>query len=153
MALLNCPECYRQISNLAVSCPNCGFPIACHLEKQKAELLKTENQMHLLKNINSTDCIVKHDRLGLRARVHECLRLEELQVRKTDALIKELWQSYSSEVLHSGSANLPGSKDYIKDFFKWFRSETDIRSDTPEYKKIQARINRMFDSSYGQTKK
>jgi hypothetical protein len=78
MFQLNCPECYRQISDQAVSCPNCGFPIASHLEKQKAELLKTQTQIHLLKNINPTDCIVKHDRLGLRARVHECLRLEEL---------------------------------------------------------------------------
>lgn len=27
MALINCPECNRQISNFAKSCPHCGFPL------------------------------------------------------------------------------------------------------------------------------
>ena len=27
MALINCPECGREISDKAVSCPNCGYPI------------------------------------------------------------------------------------------------------------------------------
>lgn len=28
MALINCKECGKQISDLAAACPNCGFPIA-----------------------------------------------------------------------------------------------------------------------------
>lgn len=28
MALINCPECGKQVSDKAVSCPNCGCPIA-----------------------------------------------------------------------------------------------------------------------------
>lgn len=27
MSLINCPECNKQVSNKATSCPNCGFPI------------------------------------------------------------------------------------------------------------------------------
>lgn len=27
MALISCPECNKQISDKAISCPNCGFPI------------------------------------------------------------------------------------------------------------------------------
>ena len=27
MALINCPECKREISDMAESCPQCGFPI------------------------------------------------------------------------------------------------------------------------------
>lgn len=27
MALINCPECKKEISNKAESCPSCGFPI------------------------------------------------------------------------------------------------------------------------------
>ena len=28
MALINCPECEKQVSNIAATCPNCGAPIA-----------------------------------------------------------------------------------------------------------------------------
>jgi hypothetical protein len=28
MALINCPECQKEISNKATSCPNCGYPIS-----------------------------------------------------------------------------------------------------------------------------
>ena len=28
MALINCPECEKQVSDKAVSCPNCGYPIS-----------------------------------------------------------------------------------------------------------------------------
>ena len=27
MALINCPECKREISNSAINCPNCGTPV------------------------------------------------------------------------------------------------------------------------------
>lgn len=27
MALINCPECSRQVSEMAAQCPDCGFPI------------------------------------------------------------------------------------------------------------------------------
>ncbi len=28
MALIKCPECGRQVSDMAVACPDCGYPIA-----------------------------------------------------------------------------------------------------------------------------
>lgn len=28
MALINCPECNKEVSNKALSCPNCGYPIS-----------------------------------------------------------------------------------------------------------------------------
>ena len=39
MALINCPECEKQVSDLAVSCPNCGCPIA---KKEEYVLVKLE---------------------------------------------------------------------------------------------------------------
>ncbi|MDE6148644.1 MAG: ribosomal protein L7/L12 [Ruminococcus sp.] len=30
MSLINCPECNKQISNKAKSCPHCGFPVEEH---------------------------------------------------------------------------------------------------------------------------
>lgn len=35
MALINCPECSHQVSELAPSCPNCGAPIAKILNPEK----------------------------------------------------------------------------------------------------------------------
>jgi len=28
MALINCPECKREISSMAISCPHCGIPMS-----------------------------------------------------------------------------------------------------------------------------
>lgn len=28
MALINCPECGKKVSDQAVACPDCGYPIA-----------------------------------------------------------------------------------------------------------------------------
>ena len=28
MAIINCPECGKEISDKAIACPNCGIPIA-----------------------------------------------------------------------------------------------------------------------------
>jgi len=35
MALIPCPECGREISNLAPSCPQCGTPVASKKETQE----------------------------------------------------------------------------------------------------------------------
>ena len=35
MALINCPECGKQVSDVAQTCPDCGFPIReCEVGKQ-----------------------------------------------------------------------------------------------------------------------
>lgn len=41
MALINCAECGREISSLAASCPNCGFPVQ---QKEGDELTTTPVQ-------------------------------------------------------------------------------------------------------------
>ena len=33
MALINCPECGKQVSTAAKACPNCGYPVAERLGK------------------------------------------------------------------------------------------------------------------------
>lgn len=38
MALINCPECNREnVSDSAVSCPNCGYGIKAHFDNIKRE--------------------------------------------------------------------------------------------------------------------
>lgn len=33
MALIQCPECSREVSDRAVACPDCGFPIAAEFDQ------------------------------------------------------------------------------------------------------------------------
>lgn len=35
MALINCPECQRQVSDSAYSCPQCGYPISGRQEAKQ----------------------------------------------------------------------------------------------------------------------
>ncbi len=36
MALINCPECGKQVSTSAQACPNCGFPVAAKMAEKPA---------------------------------------------------------------------------------------------------------------------
>lgn len=39
MALASCPECHHYVSDRAVTCPNCGFPLAQSLQPDLAKIL------------------------------------------------------------------------------------------------------------------
>ena len=39
MSLFKCPECMKDVSSKAKSCPQCGFPIRAHLTKKKGMTL------------------------------------------------------------------------------------------------------------------
>jgi uncharacterized membrane protein YdbT with pleckstrin-like domain len=38
MALINCPECGKQVSTSAKACPNCGYPVAQHVPQAPAAI-------------------------------------------------------------------------------------------------------------------
>ena len=65
MALIQCPECIRDISEKAVACPFCGFPMAAHLNqirieqqdalnKEQCKLLKDEQLVQKTETIKET---------------------------------------------------------------------------------------------------
>ncbi|MDD2286957.1 MAG: zinc ribbon domain-containing protein [Paludibacter sp.] len=45
MALINCPECGKEISNKAISCPNCGLPLTREISQLET---KSEEQLEIL---------------------------------------------------------------------------------------------------------
>ena len=47
MALMKCPECGRDVSSSAASCPTCGYPIQEYIKKQEYDL----EVKHLTKKI------------------------------------------------------------------------------------------------------
>ena len=55
MALISCPECGKQVSDLAVSCPGCGCPIAKKLEYVivKLELADTTQSVSIVTDDNT----------------------------------------------------------------------------------------------------
>jgi len=59
MALIKCPECGKEISDKAVACPNCGFPLD-QLEKDNSIEKEDDGKLYkvILKNV-PTDAKVK----------------------------------------------------------------------------------------------
>ena len=43
MALINCPECGKEISNQSDKCIHCGYPIHTNKPKQENQILETNN--------------------------------------------------------------------------------------------------------------
>ena len=51
MALIPCPECEKEVSDMAVACPHCGFPVAAAIRHAVSELTedtsaKSVRQLH-----------------------------------------------------------------------------------------------------------
>lgn len=44
MALINCPECGKEVSNAAESCPHCGYPIKKYVENMQNKRIEYETQ-------------------------------------------------------------------------------------------------------------
>ena len=54
MALVNCPECGREnVSDTALACPSCGYPIGEHFKKTKLE--KEEHRNFECESVNNED--------------------------------------------------------------------------------------------------
>lgn len=44
MALITCPECGKNVSESAESCPNCGYSIKKHVLKEKIAIQQKNEQ-------------------------------------------------------------------------------------------------------------
>jgi hypothetical protein len=51
MALLRCEDCGREVSDVAVACPNCGRPIAAQIGPPRAIQTRATNTIAGLKTI------------------------------------------------------------------------------------------------------
>ena len=57
MALIKCPECNKEVSDKAQSCPHCGYPIICNknnvcVNGQKYDISKVINQYNTISEEN-----------------------------------------------------------------------------------------------------
>jgi len=59
MAIINCPECKKEISDKAPVCINCGVPIATEFppERLNQSLNNTSTSLHQNQPLSSTQCV------------------------------------------------------------------------------------------------
>lgn len=57
MALINCQECNKQVSDKAASCPHCGAPINSKVSN-RSERVKTSEDNALTRNRGCGDIII-----------------------------------------------------------------------------------------------
>lgn len=80
MALIKCPECSREVSSMATSCPQCGYPISKKPEKTYNVILKNPGSrvIPLITKIRSiTGC-------GLEEAKNSTEQLPSLLIKKVD---------------------------------------------------------------------
>lgn len=80
MALIKCPECEREISSMATSCPQCGYPISKKPEKTYNVILKNPGNriIPLITKIQSiTGC-------GFEEAKNSTEQLPSLLIKKVD---------------------------------------------------------------------
>ena len=57
MALIQCPECGKEVSDKALACPNCGNPIAAPVEKVKAKKRRPRKKLSRTARIILVVCL------------------------------------------------------------------------------------------------
>lgn len=119
MALISCPECGKEISNYADSCPHCGFPIK--KEKEESELFN----IILTSTTFMSDCRVKTAEFlqnSLDMSFKEAIKLVEstpstifVNISKQNAIrIKNQLEGFGCSVIINKSNNKDNSGDNEK---------------------------------------
>lgn len=88
MALINCPECNREVSDKAEICPNCGFAVAKHIERQN-KIIKIQEEAE-----REAYLYVKKKKKEEKERVEQRKRDEE---NRKNSIYDEAVSKYASE--------------------------------------------------------
>jgi predicted amidophosphoribosyltransferase len=79
MALIECPECKKNVSDMASSCPDCGYPIKSTLMKARASdnILKAKERVTDSMRVSCKICGYEAGSINLTAGVcNNCLQKE-----------------------------------------------------------------------------
>ncbi len=63
MALINCPECEKMISDSVEACPNCGYPIKNTIEIEKTDIQRKKIDANPTQNLSNLSTINKADNI------------------------------------------------------------------------------------------
>lgn len=114
MALITCPECSKQISEFAASCPNCGFQLNTEIvsiekqrqkqeeddfnEKQRQKLKQKQEEDDFYESLGGSNSQVKKESIGTRRKIKE-----------TKCKCKscgKIWHYGKTDMLNSAADNL-----------------------------------------------
>ena len=65
MAIIKCPECQKEVSDSAVSCPFCGYGVEAHIKKEQEEKQAYEEFVNSHKPIAFTENDEKLNEKGI----------------------------------------------------------------------------------------
>lgn len=88
MALVNCPECGRQVSDSAATCPQCGFGVAHYLERQR-EIQNIQNE--------AAEEAYKETKRIMKARAEEAEREAARELERKEAIYQNAINRFNSD--------------------------------------------------------
>lgn len=112
MALLQCPECKGNVSNLALSCPHCGCPLD---ETQRNQLLYAVvlraadyNDPKMVERIQSVTGLSEEKAAELRLKVPVTIK-RRLAYDACNDLIRTFSANTHLDIIHDEDADTPGN--------------------------------------------
>lgn len=115
MAIMNCPECGKEVSDKTSNCPHCGFPIYLEinnsLEKKKCPYCGTVNE-HYVTNCKSCN--------GALPELEHLFKEKKEQVRPE--ILDSVFQSGTIKCTYCGYA-MPPNIDYCQNCGSRLHSE------------------------------
>ncbi len=104
MALIQCPECTKEISSEALSCPHCGYPVKGPLNEER-NIGGLTNQSRLI-NLSSSD----NQRVLLLLKQNKTIRAIKLYKDITGCTLKEAKDSIDGLAKDSNDNSSPFKK-------------------------------------------
>lgn len=106
MALINCPECNREVSDKAEICPNCGFGVAKYIERQN-KIIKIQEEAE-----KEAYLYVKKKKKAEKEKAEQEKRAEENRKR---SIYNEAVSKYGSE----SSKDVENARDLFLQIVGW----------------------------------
>lgn len=126
MALINCPECNKEVSDKAEACPNCGFGVAKHIERQK-KILKIQEEAE-----KEAYLYVKQKKKEEKEKAEQKKKDE---INRKNNIYEEAVEKFASE----SSKDVEKAEELFKSISSWKESEEYLSKCTDRINELKQR--------------